>query len=106
MVVAAPMHTQLATQKFISFNYNAVVALDLQKLSGAAQSLKVSIDAGQALRIQVAERELSLKDQEKRTLRFPVEARTMPGVHAVTVKVGGKELNIERTFAISIRPPT
>ena len=106
MVVAAPLITELATPRFLSFNDKAVVALDLQNLSGAAQSLKVSIDAGQALRIQDAERELSLKDQEKRTLRFPVEARTMPGVHAVTVKVGGKELNIERTFAISIRPPT
>src|SRR3989441_5707501 len=106
MVVAAPLITELATPRFLSFNDKAVVALDLQNLSGAAQSLKVSIDAGQALRIQDAERELSLKDPEKRTLRFPVEARTRPGVHAVTVKVGGRELNIERPFTISIGPPT
>src|SRR5205823_11126369 len=70
------------------------------------QDLKISIDGGQALRIQDADRDLSLKDQEKRTLRFPVEARPMPGVHTVSVKVSGNGLNIERSFPLAVRPPT
>src|SRR5262249_44127 len=76
MIVAAPLITELSTPRFLSFGDRAVMALDLQNLSGAVQNLKVSINGGDALRIQDAERELSLKDQEKRTLRFPVEARS------------------------------
>ncbi|PYS52101.1 MAG: alpha-2-macroglobulin family protein [Acidobacteria bacterium] len=106
MVVAAPLITELNTPRFLSFGDNAVVALDLQNLSGGAQQLKVSVNGGQGLRIHDAERELSLKDQEKRTLRFPVEARAMPGVQAVSVKVAGNGINIERTFGLAIRPPT
>jgi len=106
MIVAAPLITELATPRFLSFGDKAVVALDLQNLSGAAQNLKVSLNGGQGLRIQDAERELPLKDQEKRTLRFPVEARPIPGVNTVTVKVVGKELQMERAFALAVRAPT
>jgi uncharacterized protein YfaS (alpha-2-macroglobulin family) len=106
MIVAAPLITELATPRFLSFGDKAVVALDLQNLSGAAQDLKVSVNGGEALRLQDAERDLSLKDQEKRTLRFPVEARSAPGVQTVTVKVAGNETHIERTFPLAVRPPT
>src|SRR6185503_6267500 len=106
MIVAAPLITELSTPRFLSFGDNAVVALDLQNLSGMAQELKVSVNGGQALRIQDSERGLTLKDQEKRTLRFPVEARSVPGVETVTVKVAGNGLNVERTFGLAIKPPT
>src|SRR4029079_14786150 len=65
MVVAAPLITELATPRFLSFGDRAVVALDLQNLSGAAQDLKISVGAGQGLRIQDGEQTLSLKNQEK-----------------------------------------
>src|SRR5262245_10898767 len=41
MVVAAPLITELSTPRFLSFGDKAVVALDLQNLSGSAQELKV-----------------------------------------------------------------
>jgi uncharacterized protein YfaS (alpha-2-macroglobulin family) len=106
MVVAAPLITELATPRFLSFGDKAVVALDLQNLSGVPQDLKVSIGAGDGLRIQDAERTQALKDQEKRTLRFPIEARTVPGVETISIKVAGKDINLERTFGLAIRPPT
>jgi uncharacterized protein YfaS (alpha-2-macroglobulin family) len=106
MIVAAPLITELSTPRFLSFGDRAVMALDLQNLSGSAQDLKVSIDGGQALRIQDVERDVSLKDQEKRTLRFPVEARPMPGVQSVTVKVAGNGVNIQRVFGLAVRAPT
>jgi uncharacterized protein YfaS (alpha-2-macroglobulin family) len=62
--------------------------------------------AARGLRIGDAEREVPLKDQEKRTLRFPVEARAMPGVQTVTVKVAGNGINITRVFGLAVRPPT
>src|SRR5262249_22676923 len=85
MIVAAPLITELSMPRFLAFGDKAVVALDLQNLSGSAQNLKISVNGGEGLRIQEAERELPLKDQEKRTLRFPMEARSMPGVQTVTV---------------------
>ena len=106
MIVAAPLITELSTPRLLSFGDKAVVALDLQNLSGGAQELKISVNGGDALRIQDAERDLPLKDQEKRTLRFPVEARPFPGVHTVTVKVAGQGLQVERTFALAVRAPT
>ena len=106
MVVAAPLITELSMPRFLSFGDKAVVALDLQNLSGSAQELKVSVNSGQGLRIPDGDRELSLKDQEKRTLRFNIEARSVPGVQSVTVKVVGRGLSIERAFGLAIRPPT
>jgi uncharacterized protein YfaS (alpha-2-macroglobulin family) len=106
MIVAAPLITELNTPRFLSFGDKAVVALDLQNLSGSAQELKVSINGGEAVRIQDPDRDVSLKDQEKRTLRFPVEARSIPGVHAVTVKVAGTSVHSDRTFGLAVRAPT
>jgi uncharacterized protein YfaS (alpha-2-macroglobulin family) len=106
MAVAAPLVTELSTPRFLSFGDKAVMALDLQNLSGAPQDLKVSVSAGEGLRIQDAERTQTLKDQEKRTLRFPIEARTVPGVESISVKVAGSGINIQRTFGLAIKPPT
>jgi hypothetical protein len=106
MIIAAPLITELATPRFLSFGDKAVVALDLQNLSGIAQELKISVNAGEELRIQDAERTLALKDQEKRTLRFPIEARAIPGVHSVSVKVSGQGLQVDRAFALAVRAPT
>src|SRR5438034_3966654 len=63
MIVAAPLITELATPRFLSFGDRAVVALDLQNLSGTAQQLQIALTDSQALKIQEAERSLALKDQ-------------------------------------------
>ncbi len=106
MTVAAPLVAELATPRFLSFGDSAVVALDLHNMSGAAQQLKVSIDAGSALQFKEGERTLTLKDQEKRVLRFPVEARAQPGLHTITLKVNGERLKLERSFALQVQAPT
>jgi uncharacterized protein YfaS (alpha-2-macroglobulin family) len=106
MIVAAPLITELATPRFLSFGDKAVAALDLQNLSGGAQNLTVSVSGGEGIRVQEAERTLSLKDQEKQTLRFPIEARSVPGVHTLTVHVGGSGINQMRTFPLAVRAPT
>jgi uncharacterized protein YfaS (alpha-2-macroglobulin family) len=106
MVVAAPLITELATPRFLSFGDRAVVALDLQNLSGASQELKISMTGGEGLRIQDSERNLALQDQQKQTLRFPVEARPIPGVQTVSVKVAGNGLQVERNFGLAVRAPT
>jgi alpha-2-macroglobulin len=106
MIIAAPLITEVATPRFLSFGDKAVVALDLQNLSGMPQDLRISMVAAEGLRISDSERDLALKDQEKRTLRFPVEAGPISGVHNVTVKVNGNGLAVQRVFPLAVRPPT
>jgi uncharacterized protein YfaS (alpha-2-macroglobulin family) len=106
LTVAAPLVAELATPRFLSFGDSAIVALNLHNMSGAPQQLKVSVNGGDGITVQEAERSLSLKNQEKRTLRFPVEARAMPGLHTVTVKVAGEQLKLERSFPLQVQAPT
>ncbi|MCH8621492.1 alpha-2-macroglobulin [Undibacterium sp. TS12] len=106
MTVAAPLIAELATPRFLSFGDNAIVALDLHNLSGAVQNLKVSINGGEALKLTEAERTLSLKDQQKQTLRFPIEAKPMPGLHTITVNISGSGIKMERSFALTVQAPT
>lgn len=106
MTVAAPLVAELATPRFLSFGDNAIVALDLHNLSGAAQDLTVALNGGEALRLSDAERSVTLKDQEKRTLRFPIEARAIPGLHTITLNVSGKDIKFERTFPLTVQAPT
>ncbi|MFZ6655098.1 MG2 domain-containing protein [Undibacterium sp. TJN19] len=109
MIVAAPLIAELATPRFLSFGDNAIVALDLHNLSGKPQDLKVSIDGGEALKLTEADRTLSLKDQEKRTLRFPIEAKALPGLHNISVHISGGSgsgIKLERGFALTVQAPT
>ncbi len=106
MTVAAPLIAELATPRFLSFGDTAIVALDLHNLSGAGQNLKVSINGGEALKLTEAERSLSLKDQQKQTLRFPIEAKPVPGLHTITVNITGSGIKMERSFALTVQAPT
>lgn len=106
MTVAAPLVAELATPRFLSFGDSAVVALDLHNMSGVEKKLQVSLNGGGALQLHEAERTVVLKDQEKRTLRFPVEARSTPGLHTIALKVSGEQLKLERSFVLQVQAPT
>ncbi|KAB2920222.1 MAG: alpha-2-macroglobulin family protein, partial [Dechloromonas sp.] len=64
-VVAAPLVAELLTPRFLTVGDNAIIALDLHNLSGAAQKLKVRLANNSGLQIRNAERELTLADQQK-----------------------------------------
>ncbi|MDP1898139.1 MAG: alpha-2-macroglobulin family protein, partial [Sulfurimicrobium sp.] len=83
VVVAAPLVAELLTPRFLTIGDQAVIALDLQNLSGAAQKLKVALISRDGLKIHNAERELALKDQQKQTLRFNVESGSAFGLGEV-----------------------
>lgn len=106
MTVAAPLVAELITPRFMTVGDTAVLALDLHNLSGATQNLKVRLDGGAALKLGEAERSLSLKDQEKRTLRFPVEARAQTGLQNISLNINGSNLKIARNFALAVQAGT
>lgn len=106
MTVASPMIAELAAARFLSFGDNAIIALDLHNLSGATKELKVTLDGGKGVQIHEGGRSLVLKHNERRTLRFPAEARAIAGLHNVTVKVIGQDIRLDRTFPLTVQAAT
>ena len=102
VTIAAPLVAELFTPRFVTIGDSATIALDLHNLSGAAQTLAVSVDAQDGLRIGDAKRQVALKDQEKTTLRFPIEAGGAFGLNEVRVKVNGNGLALDRQFALDV----
>ncbi|MCG2576528.1 alpha-2-macroglobulin family protein [Dechloromonas sp. XY25] len=106
-VVAAPLVAELMTPRFLTVGDNATIALDLHNLSGEAQKLKVRVINGDGLKIQNAEREIDLKDQQKQTLRFGVEAGNAFGLADVRVAVSSAAgLKLERSFGLQVQAAT
>lgn len=106
-VVAAPLVAELLTPRFLTLGDSATVGLDLNNLSGTDQSYKIKLSSPDGLKIQGAERELSLKNQQKQTLRFAVEAGTALGLAEVKVQISGNAgFTLERRFALQVQAAT
>lgn len=107
VVVAAPLVAELLTPRFLTIGDQAVVALDLHNLSGAAQKLKVALVNRDGLKIHNAEREVSIKDQQKHTLRFNIESGSAYGLSEVRLAVSGQGgLKLERSFGLQVQAAT
>ena len=106
LLVAAPLVAEIATPRFLSLGDNALIALDLTNLSGSAQDFSLNLNGGDGLKIGEAQRTVSLKDQQKTTLRFPLEARGSLGLQNVNLKITGKDIKIERDFPLMVQAPT
>lgn len=110
VTVAAPLVAELATPRFLTVGDSATVALDLHNLSGGEQNLKVALVNADGLKIQNPERTLSLKDQQKTVLRFPIEAGSAFGLADVRVKVEGSggtgPVRLERSFGLQVQAAT
>ncbi|MDR2187198.1 MAG: alpha-2-macroglobulin family protein [Azonexus sp.] len=106
-LVAAPLVAELLTPRFLAIGDKATVALDLHNLSGAAQKYKVRLENRDGLKIDQAERQVELKDQQKQTLRFPLETGTAFGLADVRVVIGGADgYQLERSFGLEVEAAT
>ena len=106
VTVAAPLVAELATPRFLAFGDKAIIALDLHNLSGIEQKLAIAIKPDQGLRILDAQRNVTLPDQQKVTLRFPVEAANAFGLVNIVVKVDGKDIQLQRNFPLMVQSAT
>lgn len=106
MIVAAPVVAEIATPRFLSLGDKALIALDLTNLSGSEQQLSLKLSGGDGLKIGEGERTVTLKDQQKTTLRFPLEARGALGLQEMDLKISGKDIKIERHFTLMVQAPT
>ncbi|WP_301102136.1 alpha-2-macroglobulin [Propionivibrio sp.] len=106
VTVAAPLVVELATPRFLSVGDSAVLAMDVQNLAGAAQEIKITVANGDGLVIKNGEQKLTLKDQQKRILRIPIEAGSAIGLTEVHVRIESTLLKLDRTFPLQVQAPT
>jgi len=106
MIVAAPVIAELSTPRYVTFGDRSTVALDVQNLTGAAQQFKVELGGDDGLQVSNGVRDLALKDQEKQTLRYTVDAGNKSGLHSLTVTVNGGPIAMTRHYALQVEAPT
>ena len=112
IISAAPIVAELATPRFISPGDRAAVALDVTNMTTETQTFKVRVSAKGPVRIIGAAESVSLKPQEKKTLRMQAEATDAAGEAVITVEVigsgkvaaGKKALAIKRESLLAISP--
>lgn len=110
MVSAAPIVAELATPRFISPGDAATIALDVTNLSGSPQEVKVHLEGAEPVRVGGAggsgEKSLTLKHQQRSTVRFPVEATDAYGLGRLRLSVtSASGLKIVRESVLQVQPP-
>ncbi|WP_255987277.1 alpha-2-macroglobulin family protein [Chitinolyticbacter albus] len=109
MTVAAPVVAELATPRFITPGDTATLALDVTNLTGSTQTFAVKFTAGKPVTIGGGAATVTLKDKEKKTLRYTAEATDAYGLarldFEVAGKLAGKPLTIKRSAALQVQPP-
>ena len=106
LTVVAPLVVELATPRFLSIGDSAVLALDVQNLAGSTQEIRLLVSNSDGLLVKDGEQRFTLKDQQKRTLRIPIEAGTAIGLTEVQVRVDSPRIRINRSFALQVQAPT
>lgn len=111
MVVAAPVVAELSTPRFIAPGDVATIALDVTNLSGTPQTLTVELAGADPVRIREGRQTLTLRHQQRSTLRFTAEATDAYGLARLTLKLANAApdgspaaLRIVRQSALQVQP--
>lgn len=104
VTIAAPVVTQLAMPRFLAPEDKSEFTLDIHNLSGEAQELNLMLNADGPVKLEQGEQTISLADQEKRTLSFPVSAKADYGTSRITLQLNGKDINLKRNWSLPVRP--
>ncbi|MDR1164236.1 MAG: alpha-2-macroglobulin family protein, partial [Candidatus Accumulibacter sp.] len=106
VVIAAPLIVELNMPRFLSVGDSALLALDVQNLSGTTQAIGIRVANDEGLKIRDGAQKLTLKDQEKKILRIPLEAGSALGLTEVRIDVDSPRKKFSRTFPIQVQSPT
>jgi alpha-2-macroglobulin len=107
VVSAASIVAELATPRFISPGDRAAVALDVTNMTNETQTFAVRVKAEAPIRINGGTESITLKPQQKRTLRMNAEALDGFGQGVVTVEVKGNSKSqpkVKRESLLVISP--
>lgn len=108
MVVAAPIVAELNTPRFVSPGDQTSIALDVTNLSGAPQTVKINLQALDPLSIADGVRTVTLKNQQRTTLRFTATPTGSYGLGLIRLTVdaqgGPKPVHIVRESVLQVQP--
>lgn len=102
--VRAPLVVEVSTPRAMAGGDRSQLTVDLQNLSGAAQTYRVSARADALLAIEGASQSVQLADGARRSLQFPLRALPGQGVGRFSVSASSDSGRIERDFEIAVRP--
>lgn len=107
-VIAAPLVAELAMPRFIAPGDKATIALDVTNMSGAAQEVKVALEASGPLKITGGPGDTALKlaDKQRQIVRFTAEATDAFALVPLKLSVTAGKLAIRREAALQVQPAT
>ena len=104
IVVKAPVITQISMPRFLSSGDDSGITLDVHNQSGSAKDLDIKLYAEFPLEIKTQAQPLTLSDNEKKTLVFPVKAVGIYGISKVKLTVNGAGISFDREWELPVRP--
>ncbi|MBL4826386.1 MAG: alpha-2-macroglobulin family protein, partial [Spongiibacteraceae bacterium] len=103
--VAAPIVTQLAMPRFLALGDKAIVALDINNLSGQSQTVHVDLQSQGPITLTGKAQQLTLADKEKITLNFEIEANAYTGQAQFDLQLRGESTpTVKRRWHLGVRP--
>lgn len=103
-IVRAPLVMEISTPRVMAPGDRATLTVDLHNLSGKAANYHISADAKALLTIDGQSREVSLADNGRATLSFPLVAGNGHGVGTFSVNASADEIQLTRDFEVTVRP--
>ena len=103
-VVRAPLVAEVSAPRVLAPGDTASLTLDLQNFSGSERAFDVAVSAGAPLAVGKGQRRVTLADQAKSTLSFPLSALEGQGVGRIRVEASGGDIRVDRTFELAVRP--
>lgn len=103
-IVRAPLVMEVSTPRVMAPGDRANLTVELHNLSGKQASYRVSTDATAPIAIEGQTRDITLADNARTTLSFPLVARNGHGVGKFSVSAESADATLKRDFEITVRP--
>lgn len=103
-IVRAPLVMEVSTPRVMAPGDRAQLAVDLHNLSGKAASYRISTRSSGPISIDSDERRVTLDDNARTTLSFPLTAGNGHAVGKFSVTARSDETTLSRDFELTVRP--
>jgi alpha-2-macroglobulin len=104
VTVRAPLVVEPSTPRVMAASDKAEISVDLKNLSGKDGVARISVKAGDLVKLDNASRDVPLKDGASTTLLMPVTARGGAGVATLDIHARLNDYQVDRHFEFAVRP--
>lgn len=103
-VLRAPILAELSAPRVLAPGDESTVTLDVQNFTGKDGAFEVNLAATGPLAVAQPKRSVSLADQAKTTLTFPIAGKEGAGVAVLDLRVAGAGKVVNRRIELAVRP--